>query len=162
MLLVTFYFRALDQALRWRESGPIGAKCVTGFMIAFILTTRHIRVNKLPFYYRLLFRKRLRVHRSCFGIMEINKELNYEETGNEIGWVHQLDDNDRRNYARNLLYEQVLAVQQVEMQAEQQNGSAEMPQPDDDFFIFVTDTFKQTDETAEVDMYLSDTSRDIE
>ena len=48
------------------------------------------------------------------------------------------------------------------MQAEQQNGSAEMPQPDDDFFIFVTDTFKQTDETAEVDMYLSDTSRDIE
>ena len=50
----------------------------------------------------------------------------------------------------------------VPMQAEQQNGSAEMPQPDDDFFIFVTDTFKQTDETAEVDMYLSDTSRDIE
>ena len=103
MLLVTFYFRALDQALRWRESGPIGAKCVTGFMIAFILTTRHIRVNKLPFYYRLLFRKRLRVHRSCFGIMEVNKELNYEETGNEIGWVHQLEkyfkitENDGKN-----------------------------------------------------------------
>ena len=103
MLLVTFYFRALDQALRWRESGPIGAKCVTGFMIAFILTTRHIRVNKLPFYYRLLFRKRLRVHRSCFGIMEVNKELKYEETGNEIGWVHQLEkyfkitENDGKN-----------------------------------------------------------------
>ena len=103
MLLVTFYFRALDQALRWRESGPIGAKCVTGFMISFILTTRHIRVNNLTFYYRLLFRKRLRVHRSCFGIMEVNKELNYEKTGNEIGWVHQLEqyfkitENDGKN-----------------------------------------------------------------
>jgi hypothetical protein len=76
-----------------------------------------------------------------------------------------LEDDDKKSQARNLLYEQLRIVQQQELDLQlvsnhnQESGRADS---DDDFFSFGDNTRQNIDATAEVDMYLSDTSREIE
>ena len=76
-----------------------------------------------------------------------------------------LEDDDKKSQARNLLYEQLRVVQQQELDLQlvsnddQESGRAES---DDDFFSFGRNTRQNIDATAEVDMYLTDTSREIE
>ena len=79
-----------------------------------------------------------------------------------------LEDDDKKSQARTLLYEQyeqLRVVQQQELDLQlvsndnQESGHAES---DDDFFSFGGITRQNIDASAEVDMYLTDTSREIE
>lgn len=77
-----------------------------------------------------------------------------------------LDDDDKKSNARTILYEHLRAVQQQQLDMQQQaDYETQIPQQsesDDEFFSFGAQAQENTDVTVEVDLYLSDTSRDIE
>jgi hypothetical protein len=76
-----------------------------------------------------------------------------------------LEDNDKKNQVRSLLHEQVRLVAQ--QQSAVGDAAVNLPDADgqgsdEEFSCFSSGTTEHTDATVEVDLYLSDNSREID
>jgi hypothetical protein len=78
-----------------------------------------------------------------------------------------LEDNDKKNQVRSLLHEQVRLVAQQQSAVGDAAVNLNLPHAagqgsDEEFFCFSSGTTEHTDATVEVDLYLSDNSREID
>jgi hypothetical protein len=78
-----------------------------------------------------------------------------------------LEDNDKKNQVRSLLHEQVRLVAQQQSAVGDAAVNLNLPDAagqgsDEEFFCFSSGTTEHTDATVEVDLYLSDNSREID
>jgi hypothetical protein len=74
-----------------------------------------------------------------------------------------IEDNESKNQARTLLYEQLQlnAAQQLAADSDDNCESSSQAASDDDFFHLLLSRVETLDAATELDMYLNDTSREI-